>query len=436
MRNHSNATLWTLLACVVAACTFPAFADEPIPPLNVHLVSQWDEHPTDYVAADVWADDRGYAYVCNRQGATIDIMDIRDLTNPQLLTIYEVPPPNEFSVAKDVKYHEGLLFVGLDDDGNDGCQIVDVRDPANPSLLVNIRIPGFEDVHNLFYDNGYLYLADSRSPEVAILDLTGFDADNPPTESITTAKWVIPNIGTSFVHDITVSNGRLHCAAWDSGLWIYDVTNVALQQPTFLVNASGDSTHACWPTADGRWIVTNEERSNGGPVKLYEYTEPAGVPTLTHTHTYAIPTTHAPSSHNVYVVGYRAYCAWYNRGLMAFDINPEFKFLELVAHYDTSVETASFLGAWGVYPFNGRDQVLVSDKQTQFWIFDVRIPASGDFDGDADNDILDYSALTRCLSADGTPYTTPACETLDFDSDNDVDLSDYAQLRSQHTGPR
>ncbi len=425
------------VAVVLAACMpLRVSGDELIEPLNVHLVGHWDEHPADYVAADVWADDRGYAYVCNRQGATIDIMDIRDPSDPQLLTVYEVPAPNNFSVAKDVKYHDGLLFVGLDDDGNDGCQIVDIRDPANPTFLVNIRIPGFEDVHNQFFDGGYLYLADSRSPEVAIVDLTQFDPDTPPAETITDAKWLITQVGSSFVHDITVRDGRLYCAAWDSGLWIYDVENVATEEPQFVASAPGDSTHACWPTADGRWVVTNEERSNGGPVKLYEYAEPNGVPTLTQTFTFAIPTTQAPSSHNVYVVGYRVYCAWYNRGLMAFDINPDFKWLELVAHYDTSMETGSFLGAWGVYPFNGRDQVLVSDKETQFWVFDVRVPGSGDFDGDADNDLLDYGALTRCYSLDGARYADEACETLDFDGDGDVDGLDFAQLRMSRTGPR
>lgn len=436
-RNRITATLLVLLLPM-----WTVSADDLIPPQNVHVVGQWDEHPVDYTAADVWADDRGYAYVCNRSPGTmndpasVDIMDIRNPAGPQLLTIYDVPPPNNFSVAKDVKYHDGLLFVGLDDDGNDGCQIVDVRDPANPTHLVNIHIPGFADVHNLFYDKGYLYLANSRSPEVAIIDLTNFDPDTPPAETITDAKWLVTNVGTGFVHDVTAQNGRLYAAAWDSGLWIYDVSNIANEPPQFIASAPGDSTHACWPTADGRWIVTNEERSDGGPVKLYEYTEPEGIPTLTHTFTFAIPTTQAPSSHNVYVVGYRAYCAWYNRGLMAFDINPEFKWLELVAHHDTSTETANFLGAWGVYPFNGRDKVLVSDKQTQLWIFDIRVPASGDYDGDADNDILDYSALTRCFATNGTPYEDPSCETLDFDDDNDVDLIDYAELRANQTGPR
>ena len=42
-----------------------------VPPLNVDLVANWDGHDPNYTAADLWADDQGFAYVCNRLGATI-----------------------------------------------------------------------------------------------------------------------------------------------------------------------------------------------------------------------------------------------------------------------------------------------------------------------------------------------------------------------------
>ncbi len=407
-----------------------------IPPVNVHVVANWDEHPSDYTAADVWADDRGFAYICNRFGPTIDIMDISDPAHPTHVTTYEVGPPNQFTNAKDVKVGDGLMFIGLDDDGNDGVEIVDVRDPRNPTYLVNIRVPGFADVHNSFYDGGLLYLADSRDAEIAIIDLRQFDPDAPPTSTITEAQWLIQNVGTVFVHDITVKDGRLYASAWDSGPWIYDVSAIDTLGPVFLASAPGDNTHSAWPTRDQRWIVTNEERTNGGPVKLYEMTQTGGSFSLELRDTFAIPINDAPASHNVYVVGYRAYCAWYNRGLMGFDINPIDKTLELVAHFDTSVNTTTFHGAWGVYPFLGRDKVLVSDKETQFWIFDVRVPASADFDGDADVDLDDFAARGQCETDPDVQYTDVACEIFDSDGDLDVDMVDFGAMQRAFTGPR
>jgi hypothetical protein len=399
--------------------------EELIAPLNVHVVANWDEHPVNYTAADVWADDLGYAYVCNRTGASIDIMDISDPASPFLETTYVVGPPNNFANAKEVKVADGFMFIGLDDDGNDGVEIVDVRDPAAPQFFATIRVSGFEDVHNLFYDKGFLYLANSRDPRVAILDLRGLDPDDPPSEAMTEAKWVLHEVGESLVHDVTAQHGRLYACGWDSGIYVYDVSRVADEAPVLLAFADGDNTHAVWPTPDGRWIVTNEERTDGGPVKLYEFVEGAGGFEVIHRSTYSIPLSQASSSHNVYVVGRRVYCAWYNRGLMAFDINEELGFLELVAHFDTSVETASFRGAWGVYPYFGRDQILLSDKETQFWVFDVRIPGSGDFDGDADVDLRDFGGFQRCFDTSGAGLRAEECEIFDFSGDGEVDEGDF-----------
>ncbi|MHC5111827.1 MAG: LVIVD repeat-containing protein [Planctomycetota bacterium] len=423
-------------AVILAQWLGAAFAFGQIPPLNVAEVGNWDGHPDAYRAADCWADGRGFAYVGNRDGATIDIMDIRNPVEPTLLSTYVIPAPNNFCNAKDVKVHDGLMYIGMDDDGADGAQIVDVRNIDEPVMLTNVNVAGFSDIHNLFYDNGFLFLVTSRDSNMAVVDLREFDPDNPP-DRIEEALWQVSNIGDFFVHDVTVVGNRAYLSAWDSGIWVYDITDLGEQAPTFLGAGPGNSTHSAWATRDGRWIVTNEERGDGGPVKLYEYEEDNnGNVTVTHRNTFSIPTTHAPSSHNVYVIGYRAYCAWYNRGLMAFDINPEFGLLSLVAHFDTSVEEGPFNGAWGAYPFNGRDQVILSDKFTQFWVFDVRVPGSSDFDGDADVDLQDYGAFNACLTGDGEALVAADCDIFDTDGDLDVDQTDYQELYEAQTGPR
>lgn len=434
MMGRSHRCIRGVIALTLAASGEAASAQ--IPPLNVETVGHWDEHPSSYTAADLWADQLGFAYVCNRFGPTIDVMDVSDPANPSLVTIYTVGPPNQFTHAKEVKVAGGLMFIGLDDDGHDGVEVVDVRDPPNPRFLVHITIPGYEDVHNLFCDSGYLYLATSDGPKFAVVDLTGFDPDNPPAQTITQAKWLMTNVGNSIVHDITVQNGRAYVSAWDSGIRVYDVANVGTQPPVFLASAPGNNTHSAWPTNDRRWIVTNEERSNGGGVKLYEMMESGNSAAMAFRFEFTIPLSEARSSHNVYVVGYRAYCAWYNRGLMAFDIDPVHKTLVLKAHFDTSGNTQTFHGAWGVFPFFGRDRVMVSDKETQFWIFDVRIPGSADFDGDADVDLHDFSDSLSCVTGPGGTYSDPACEVFDVDGDLDVDMIDFSGLQLSFTGPR
>ncbi len=398
---------------------------------EIELVSQWNDQPKDHQTADIWADDRGYVYLGNRLGASVDILDVNNPANPVHVATYVVPPPDDDALALDVKVHDGLMFVGLDRGGFDGAQIVDVRDPANPQKLTGIQILNYNNVHNLFYDNGFLYMVNSFTPTVAVIDLTDYDPDNPP-DVITDAKWIVEGIGNHFVHDVSIVNGRAYLSAWESGIWVYDVRFPEFEPPLRLNWAPGDNTHAAWATEDGKWIVTGEERNNGGPIKLYAVDDNNHGTHITHTYTYSIPTSDAVSSHNTYIVGRRLYVSWYNAGMLVFDIVPETKSLKLVGRYDTtdaSPDQQGFKGAWGVYPFNGRDRVMVSDKETHFWIFDVHIPGSGDFDGNAIVNLPDFDAFLICQSSPGTAYTENDCDVFDFDGDNDVDFNDFAELQ-------
>lgn len=236
---------------------------------TVSQVGTWDLDPGSY--ADVWGDGT-VAYVSQFGDNKVHFIDIADPTSPFEITEWAVGAPNGGSSAQDVKVANGLLFISLERVG--GVEIVDVRVPANPSHLTFITTPGIGTIHNTFYHNGFLYLADSTSPVLAVVDLSTYDPDNPPA-TITSNKWLI-SVGSSFVHDMTVVNDRLYVCGWNSGLFVYDISDVAGSGPVLLGSGPGISTHAVWATADGRWAVVGEERS-GGPIKLYEIIETTAI---------------------------------------------------------------------------------------------------------------------------------------------------------------
>ena len=333
--------------------------------IPICLVGHWDEY--DGLFSDVWAEG-DYAYLGNwgndGNEARVHIVDISDPSNPTLASTFFVPFPNQFASPQDVKVHNGLLFIALEADPGDSVAIVDVRDPTSPSLLATILVAGFERLHNLFYDQGYLYLAasSSGSPDVAIMDLTLFDPDNPPPSPITSPKWTLTNIGGQFVHDITVKSGRLYVAAWDS-MHIYDVTNVATTIPTWLGSVAGSAKHSMWPTDDGQYVVTGEERSNGGGIHVYRMTDNGGSISLTQTDSLVL--TGASSVHNQMFVGNRLYNSWYGRGLQIHDVDPISGLLQPVGEFDTST---SGTGNWGVYPLLGSDRILLSDTNEGLFI--------------------------------------------------------------------
>ena len=353
------------------------------PPFNAELIGQWNGLGSSY--GDVWGDG-DFAYLGGFGSSRVGIVDISDPANP-IGIVYQLPPPFQGASAQDLKVADGLLFICLESTNEGSAHIVDVRDPMNPVALVDVIISGFTSPHNLFYDNGFLYLT-GGSRSVAIVDLTTLDPDNPPDNPITQVKWIVQSIGNSSVHDMTVVGGRMYVAAWDSGLWIYDVSNVAKQMPTFLGQTpdGGNNTHSCWPTSNGDFVVTGEERGGGG-IKVYRITDNGDSLTLELTDSLVLPPDQASSVHNQLIDGYRLYDSWYGAGLLVHDIDPKTGTIELFASYDTP-------GAnWGVYPFLGQDRILLSDIGGGLYVVRVGTDVLGDLDGDGSVGISDLLIL-------------------------------------------
>ena len=362
-------------AAMLLSASSVAIAQDP--PVNATLVGTWDGYNGNY--ADIWADgDFVYIGSFTLQGplleASVHIVDISDPANPTLAATYFPPSPNNFRSPQDVKVAEGLLFIGLESGGTDLVEIVDVRDPTNPVRLTSLSATGFDRCHNTFYDEGFLYVVDSNTPRVIVYDLRTYDPDNAPA-TIDTPLWVIENVGSVFVHDVTAKDGRLYAAGWDSGLFIYDISDVANTAPALIGNVGGNNTHSMWPTDDGEYVITGEERGGGG-VQVYRITDLGGALGLTQTDSLVL-SDDAYSVHNQVVVGNRVYISWYQAGLQVYDINDVSGELEFIASYDTSVfdgDSFGFQGCWGVYPLLGEDKIVLSDLEEGMFVVNVQEP--------------------------------------------------------------
>ncbi len=388
--------------------------------VNAELVGHWDGYTGTY--ADIWGDG-DYAYICHYLHHGVNIIDISNPASPVALTEWLVPGQAGGS-AQDVMVDEGLLYIGIES-GSESVEIVDVRNPASPAHVAMVDVPGFRSIHNVFFYAGYLYMCDSNTNRVGIIDLTGLDPDNPPPGPITAAKWIMQNVGSSFVHDVTVVGSRLYASAWDSGLWIYDVTDVANQAPTFLGQTpdGGDNTHSCWPSGNGDYVVTGEERTGGG-IKVYRITDNGGSLTLQLTDTFALPPAAASSVHNQVMIGYRLYNSWYQAGLQVFDIDPATGLLQFAASFDTPGQV------WGVYPLLGPSRVLLSDMGNGLYVVGVTVPA-GDLDGDGVVGIGDFLGLLASWGP--CPGVCPPSCPADLDDDCNVGITDFLTLLANWT---
>ncbi|MFT5291985.1 MAG: hypothetical protein ACI8QS_002204 [Planctomycetota bacterium] len=335
-------------------------------PFNSSLVGSFDQAGSTY--GDIWADGN-FAYLARFGQNKVDVVDISNPANPVLANTITVPNPNTAASAQDVKVGDGLLFVSLESGGSSGVAIYDVADPYNPILrtLVDPEPGSFDNIHNTFYDNGWLYLANSSDNTVAIVDLRAYNPASAPA-NITAWDYRLTGVASTFVHDITVVSGYLFCSGWDS-LYVYDVSSLGTQAPQFVESVRGINSHAVWASAGATWVVTTEERE-GGAARLYEVSTAGGF-SLIPRDSWTPAKSSSYSAHNVVIDGDRAYISGYQKGALVFEIEPATKSWELVASYDTSTSSPSgFSGCWGVYPYGGADQVVLSDLSNGLYVID------------------------------------------------------------------
>ena len=403
MRFHRSLSLGAFLVLGSSA-----FAQDPA--LNATLVGTYDEFGSTY--ADVWGEGN-IAYIGRFGQAEIDIIDISNPTNPVLLANYALPSPDNNSSAQDLRAGDGLLFIASESGGANGVHIVDVRNPSNPILRTTVDTePGnYEFIHNVFYDNGWLYLCNSSDNTVALVDLRDYDPDDAPA-TITGWDYQLTGVGTVFVHDITVKNGRLYCSAWGS-LEVYDVSNLDAGPPSFLGSVLGISSHAVWPSEDGTFLVTAEERG-GGALRLYEVIDNGSSVDILPRDSFQLETSRSFSIHNSVIMGDRIYSSWYQGGLLVHEVDRTTMTMELVASYDTSTSgVGGFAGNWGTYPLLGAHRVLASDQTTGLNVIDMSaLEISFVNARPLTTDIGVAETITVDIEALGTVATDPGTVTL------------------------
>lgn len=330
----------------------------------IKLLGQLDPFDGENRYADVWGEGN-YAYLGSFSGTGIMIVDISNPAAPRLAGHYN---PSEGGRFQDVMVINGIGYFSSESRG--GVHIVDVRTPASPVLLSQVTPDknGFPNVHELFVADGILYEADSRTTVIKVFDVR--DPRNPVfVRDIQTTD-------TRFIHAIVVVNGRLFTSGWSGKTDIYDVRNVLTSAPPLLgVVDSGTSSHASWPSNDGKLLASARETANGD-VRLFDISNPAN-PVQLSTITAQSLGLDSFSAHNPYIIGNLLVVSWYQAGLVVLDIsNPSQP--KLLGSYDTFPgNTSGFDGCWGVYPFLGFNRFLLSDLDGGLFIVDASAAQAG-----------------------------------------------------------
>lgn len=279
---------------------------------------------------DLWL--RGdHAYTGTLAGPTLPgnrlyVWDVGDPTAPTLVdsVSLDATQTNDVKVSADgslaVVTHEGST------DGLNGITLLDLADPAHPSVIGRYTTGLERGVHNVWIEDGFVYVAQDGPPgegRLRILDV------GDPAAPVEVAQVTDPG---SFVHDVFVRDGLAFVSFWDAGLVILDVGHgIAGGTPADPREVSriplDGQTHNAWYWSAGGYVFVGEEDFGSGTSRAPGVLHVVDVSDLrapVEAATFETENNVTPP-HNFWMDEARQilYAAWYEEGVVALDVSGE-----------------------------------------------------------------------------------------------------------------
>lgn len=322
-----------------------------------------------------WTSPEGREYAIMGSNDSTYFLDITNPENPKVVDVES--GYSEMVVHRDYTTHKHYCYA-VNDDVFGTIQIFDLQHLPDSVEKVYDTFEHGTKIHNVFSDNGRLYLASNEtfsgsngfnSIPMTVLSLD--DPENPTFLSNLTANQLGFEDSLQHVHDVFVHNDTAYCSLGSQGLMIVDYTNP--KSPKIISHIENyprsGYNHSSWTTANRETLVFADE-THGKPLKVYDITNPKN-PDLkelfgSNWHEGSVP-------HNPLIKDNLVYVSYYHEGLQIYDIsdpaNPYF-----VSGYDTYPENDAgsyegYKGCWGVYPFFESGTIAATDMQNGLFLF-------------------------------------------------------------------
>ncbi len=311
--------------------------------------------------ANVWgyaANGKEYALVGASKG--LAIVDVTDPEAPVLLTQLE---DTINSLWREVKTFGNYAYVtseGTTPNGYGGVGIADLSNLPNTSIPFH-KYHGdgaiqnqLKRAHALHVDTvkGFAYIYGTTglaNGGAVVLDLNA-DPYNPSYAG---------QYSTQYIHDGYAHNDTLYAGHIYAGQFsIIDFSNKSSPVTISSQTTPFAFTHNTWLSANGNYLFTTDEKSNG-TLAAYDIDNPTSIVLKDQIHD-------TPGSgsivHNVHIKDQYAVTSWYTDGVTITDVSRPENLIQ-VGRYDTWPNGSGngFKGAWGVYPYLPSGNLLVSN---------------------------------------------------------------------------
>lgn len=267
--------------------------------------------------------------------------------------------PGANSEWKEIKTW-GHYAYAVSENATMGLQIIDLSGlPDTARLVRSVFTVGTKNVarsHTVTVADGFLYLNGGSSNGCVILSLA--DPENPS---------YVGEYQPEYLHDTYVRGDTLFGAAINGGgVYIASLSNKAAPVTIGRITYSGSGTHNTWAAIGSPYVFTTDEvGSTQKNMKVWDITNPAQPAQRT-------PFTANPSTviHNVHGRGNYVYMSHYKSGVFVADVHDPLAIINAGTYntYRGGGTSASYAGCWGVYPYFPSGRWIASDTQTGLYV--------------------------------------------------------------------
>lgn len=351
---------------------------------HVHTSDFWPwtgKDGRDYALVGTWGGD-GWAYI-------MDITDLGNITRSDSIKV-DARVVNDVTVSPDGRY--GVLSREGASNRVNGVVILDLANPAHPTIASTFDEQLTGGVHNMFATNDYLF-AISGGDRYVIIDVR--DIYHPKYVS----EYDHPD---SRVHDVWVRDGIAYSSEWGTGVVAVDVGNGryggTIEKPVLIGTypTTSGATHEIYPYVQkstgkvylflGDEIMSREGRVWEGTSYLQNINAKGGVPQTSAGYTHIVDFTdprHPKNiakyhqeefgSHDIIVEDDVMYQAYYDGGLRVVDVSGELvgnladqrREIAVYKPFDPQGYTANASFVMNAMPWKGH--ILFTDFNSGLW---------------------------------------------------------------------
>lgn len=336
----------------------------------------------DHHSGDTWVfegvDGRDYAYIGTFQYDWMRVWDVTDPTAPVLTDSLQLDARR----INDVKIHPnnriGILTREGASDRRNGIVILDLADPAHPSIISEYKETVTGGVHNVWIDgeNDLVYACHNGTSELHIIDIA--DPANP----VEVGRWGIER-SSKTLHDVFLEDGYAYLSYWNDGLVILDVGagthGGTPTTPAFVSSFAYPEGNTHTAFRYGRYVFVGDEIFPPGwnaekPIETRGYIHVIDLDNIdepVEVAKYEVP---EAGAHNIWADNDRLYVGYYQAGLRVIDISGELRGnlyrqgreLAVLKTTDDDSTVPNWGMTWGAQLHKG--SIFTSDLNSGLWI--------------------------------------------------------------------